>query len=242
MLVALGGLAVAAAGIRAQLKPRTFTPAQQARIRAWEVARRWQTTPKTALFPAVIGYRLTLGSSSQGRLSLSASRLAIAPQASCADAAGATVRLMALLRKEGCAALLRSTYADSSSSFVVTAGIAVLRSRAGALAAAHYLTRGQTVGEGGLSTQLVLRPYRVGGGPAALFEYPQRQISWVVAAGPYLVLATAGYADGRTRVDVKGDPYVERELISLIRGVASRVARPLRTPPPVPTCPGVPAC
>jgi hypothetical protein len=72
--------------------------------------------------------------------------------------------------------------------------------------------------------------------------YPKRQLSWVVAAGPYLVMATVGYADGRPRVTVKSDVYVSQEMMSLARGVAVSIAKPLGATPPIPTCPGAPAC
>jgi hypothetical protein len=246
VLVGLCGLLVAGAGIRGQLKPRTFTAAQQARIRAWEVARRWHTTPKETIFPAVVRYKLTSGQSSQARskgsLRLRATRLEIGPQSTCAQDAGGSHTLMAMLDNDGCAALLRSTYTDASSSFVLTAGIAVLKNRASALATARYLTGGPAVDQGGLARQLVLRPLRVGGTPAALFEYPKRQLSWVVVAGPYLVMTTVGYADGRPRVTVKSDEYVSQEMMSLARGVAVGIAKPLGATPPVPTCPGAPAC
>ena len=233
---------VAVAGIRGQLKPRTFTPAQQKRIETWEVAKRWRTTSKAQLFPAVIGYELTSSpSGSKGGLKLKARRLAIAPQASCVKAAGGSRALMAMLNGDGCQALLRSTYTDASSSMVLTAGIAVLENQASAVAAARYLTGGPALGQGG-PARLVLSPYRVSGTPAALFGFKQRQLSWVVAAGPYLVISTVGYADGRPRVPVRTDSYVLQEMNSLARGVAIAVAAPLGAPPPVPRCPGAPSC
>ena len=246
VLLGLGGLVVAGAGIRSQLKARSFTTAQQKRIEAWEVARRWRVTPKAELFPAVIRYRLTTGQGghggSAGGLNLNARRLGIARQASCAKAAGGSHNLMTKLHADGCEAVLRSTYTDASSSFVLTAGIAVLKNEASALAAAQYLTGGSALRQGGHARQLVLRPFRVSGTAAALYGYPQRQLSWVVAAGPYLVMATVGYADGRPRVPVYSDVYVSQEMMSLARGVAVRLAAPLGQAPPIPTCPGVRAC
>src|SRR6266436_6880582 len=83
-VIGLCGLGVAAVGIRGQLKPRNFTPAQQKRIQAWEVARRWRTTPKSQIFPVVIKYTVpsAAGAKGGGR-KLSAKRLEIARQASC---------------------------------------------------------------------------------------------------------------------------------------------------------------
>lgn len=242
-VVGLGGLLVAGAGIRGQLKPRTFTSAQQKRIEAWEVAKRWRTTSKTQLFPSVIGYKLTsTASGSKGGLKLKARRLEIAPQASCVKGAGGSRSLMAMLTSDGCLAVLRSTYDDASSSLVLTAGIAVLKNQASAVATARFLTGGPVFGPGGLSRQLVLSPFPVRGTPAALFGYKQRQLSWIVAAGPYLVMATVGYADGRPRVPVRTDSYLLQEMNNLARGVAVSIARPLGAPPPVPRCPGAPSC
>ncbi len=242
-MIGLCGLAVAAVGIRGQLKPRTFTPAQQKRIAAWEVAKRWRTTPKSQIFPLVIRYTLPSAAGAKGGgLKLSAKRLEIARQASCVKAAGGSQQFMSVLGGDGCAALLRSTYADASSSLVLTAGVAVLKDPASSMAAAKFLTGGAAVGQGGVARQLVLSPLRVSGTPAALYGYPQRQLSWVVAAGPYLVMATVGYADGRPRVRVPSDAYAYQEMTSLARGVAVRIAAPLGVTPPVPRCPGAPSC
>jgi hypothetical protein len=243
-ILAVCGLAFAAVGIRAQLKPRTFTAAQQRRIEAWEVAKRWRTLPKSRLFPKAVRYRLAgntpSGSSAKG-LKLTARRLAIAPRKTCEAAAGGSRKLMVRLAHEGCDALLRSTYVDSTGSLVLTAGIAVLTSTAKAVATAHFLTRGPATGEGG-AAKLVLRPYPVSGTQAAGYSFPQRQLSWVVAAGPYLVMTTVAYADARPRVDVAADPYLVQEMTSFARGVAVRVAAPLKAKPHVPRCPGVPSC
>jgi len=242
-VIGLCALADAAAGVRGQLKPRTFTAAQQKRIQAWEVARRWRTTPRAQIFPPVISYTLPSATGSKGDgLNLSARRLEIAPQASCVRAAGGSQQLMLMLGGDGCLALLRSAYTDSSSSLVLTAGIAVLKDQASVMAAAEFLTGGAAVGKGGVSRQLVLNPLRVSGTPAALNGYPQRQLSWVVAAGPYLVMATVGYADGRPRVPVSSDSYAYQEMTSLASGVAMRIAAPFGRSPRTPSCPGTPSC
>jgi hypothetical protein len=242
-VIGLCGLAVAAVGVRGQLKPRIFTTAQQARIQAWEVAQRWRTTAKSRIFPPVIGYTLPSAPGTKGHpLKLSARRLAIAPQASCVHAAGGSKRFMSFLAADGCTALLRSAYADSTSSLVVTAGIAVLKDEASAVAVAEFLTGGAAAGQGGAARQLVLSPVRVSGTPAAINGYPQRQLSWAVAAGPYLVMTTVGYADGRPRVTVSSDAYIYQEMTRLASGVAVRIAAPLGKTPPIPRCPGVPSC
>ncbi|HEX9030670.1 MAG TPA: hypothetical protein VF834_02415 [Streptosporangiaceae bacterium] len=243
-LIGTGGLALAGYLAYGQIQPRKFTVAQQKRIEAWEVARRWRTTPKGQIFPAVVAYRIAgsqLGSA--GSLTLHARRLEIAGQAPCAKAVGTNPSMLAILRHDGCQALLRATYADATGSIVLTVGFAVLKDQASAMDVARYLGKRAVTGQGTVTRQLILHPFRVVGSPAALFGTRQRQLSWVVAAGPYLVLATAGYADGRPHVAVSSDSYSYLEMTSLARAVVATVAAPLGAPAPVPHCPGaLPAC
>lgn len=233
------GLLVAGFEINQQLKPRKFTPAQQRRIEAWEVAKRWRSTPKTKMFPAVVSYRLVGGAlGPSAGLALTARRLEIATQATCAKGAGASKELMTRLAGDDCQAVLRATYADATSSLVVTVGVAVLRDQASAESVASFLIVGGPQSQGAVSRQLVLHPFQVAGTPAALFGNRQRQLSWVVGAGSYLVMATVGYSDGRPQEPVTSDSYTYLEMTSLARSVADLVARPLGAPPPVPHCPG----
>lgn len=223
--------------------PRQFTPVQRQRIEAWDVAQRWRTTPKTKLFPVRARYELVgwpLGL--PGSLHLLARRLGIARQATCASAADASRKIVAVLDHDGCQAVLRATYTDATSSMVLTVGVAVLGSEYNAVLAAHLLTGGVAKGQGDVSRHLVLRPVPVPDTPAAAFNTRQRQLSWVVGTGSYLVLATAGFADGRPKVPVASDSYTYQEMSSLARGVAVDIATPLGAKPSVPKCPGEPGC
>jgi hypothetical protein len=245
LLAVLGlcGMAAAADGISNQLLPRRFTAAQKQRIEAWDIAQRWRTTPKNRLFPAKVRYQLVgeqIGA--PGALHLMARRLGIAEQATCASAAGTGGSLIGLLEHDGCLAVLRATYTDATSSMVLTVGVAVLGSENNAVSAAHFLTGGVAEGQGAVARGLVLRPVRVPDTPAAAFGVRQRQIAWVVGAGSYLVVATAGFADGRPRVPVTSDSYTYLEMSSLARGVAVDIATPLGAPAPAPHCPGSPGC
>jgi hypothetical protein len=238
-LAGLCGLAVAGFGISGQLKPRQFTASQQRKIDAWEMARRWRTTPAAQIFPALVSYRVgggVLGSS--GALALTARRLEIAPQLSCAAAAGVRPQALALLERGGCQALLRATYVDATGSLVVTVAVSVLKGQQSATAVARYLSGHDATGQGHATRQPVLDPFQVAGTAAAVFGVRQRQLSWIVGAGPYLVIATVGYADGRPRVHVGSDSYSDTEMTSLARGIASAIAAPLGAAPPVPHCPG----
>jgi hypothetical protein len=242
-LLGLIGGAVAGVGITRQVMPRTFTAAQRRQIEAWEIARRWRVTPKTEIFPISIRYPLPgsrLGST--GALTLTARRLEIASQASCVLGSGADPALLRLLDQRGCEAVLRATYTDASSSLVLTVGVAVLRSQASATTAAHYLTRRAPDPQGAITLRPIIRPVPVPGTPAATFRTAQDQVSWAISAGPYLIVATVGYADGRPREPVAMDSYAFLEMTSLAGGVATAVAMPLGAPPPVPRCPGAPAC
>lgn len=242
-LLALGGLTVAGIGISKRLMPRVFTPAQARQIQAWELAKRWRVTPTSQLFPATFRYQLSgqmLGSS--GSLTLTAQRLQVAAQAPC-DPAAADAKLAVLLRQHGCQALLRATYADGTSSLVMTVGMLVLRDSASAAATASALVHGGTTGPpGSLALRPLLQPVPVVGTLAATFTNRQRQLSWVESSGPYLVVATVAYSDGRPRVPVRTDSYEFMEMISFAQGGANTVMAPLGTPVPVPHCPGAPGC
>jgi len=245
-VVGLCGLAASGFGLYRQLAPRVFTAAQRQQIQAWEVASRWRTLPKARIFPAVIRYRLPgaqLGS--PGALPLTARLLEIDSQASCAQGAGVGAAVRSLLRADGCQAMLRATYSDASSSMVLTVGVGVLRSAAAAASAARAVAGGAAPGSWPLRARhLMPAPFAVAGTPAALFGFRQRQLSWVRAAGPYLIVAAVGYADGRPRVPVSTDAYTLLEMTSMARGVIAAVAAPLGAPAPVPHCPDPtdPAC
>ncbi len=151
--------------------------------------------------------------------------------------AGALRRAAAarVLAGYGCAALLRATYADATGAFVTTIGVAVL-GRAGQGPAAQAALPGS--GE--------LRPgvHAVGfpGTLTASFTDRSRQVSSSVPAGPYLVMYTAGFADGRPRLPGDTDSYAERELLTAAERLAGYVANRIGAPPAPPRCPGAPGC
>jgi hypothetical protein len=87
-----------------------------------------------------------------------------------------------------------------------------------------------------------LRSLAVSGTVAAAFGDAQRQVSSVIAAGPYLVMYTTGYTDGRPRAQLQPGQYAEGEMVSVSVGIASNVASRIGAPPPLPHCPGAPGC
>jgi hypothetical protein len=244
LLLGLAGFVISMTVVTIQLLPRHFTAAQQRQIQNWEVASRWQTMPAGQIFPASIGYQLPAQVlQDAAALNLDALRVGIARQSGC-TASAITAAAAAVLRRNGCTAVLRATYVDATRSYVATVGVAVLPTAAAAaaasaglsppLAAAHRAD-GASQLEGGV--QVV----RVGGTAAALYDY-SRQISASLADGPYLVMYAAGYADSRPRVPVAGDRYSYDELTDLAQGVAQSVVSRLAAQPAPPHCPGAPGC
>jgi hypothetical protein len=231
LALGLAGIALSSLGITRQFLPRTFSAAQRQQIVAWEVAKRWRSWPAGQIFPAVVAYRLPGGAFGGGPgLSLVAHRVGIARQAGCH--AGATDPATArTLTTHGCLSVLRATYTDQTQSLAVTVGVAVLRSARAASESALAV--------GGPAPLHAVRFRRTG---AAAFGDQAAQLRWDRTAGPYLVLAVAGYADGRPWQRTTGDLYPRSELTSLARGVGEAVASRLGARPPQPRCPGSPAC
>ncbi len=98
----------------------------------------------------------------------------MAKQAACAavtDPAAAAV-----LGRDGCAAILRATYVDTTDSYVVTVGAAVLPGTAQAAAAARAINDVAAA-----STAVHAVP--VAGTPAAAFTDKRRQLSGLVLGG-----------------------------------------------------------
>lgn len=230
-LVGAAGVAVSLLGVAAQALPRRFSGAEQQEIMSWEVASRWRAWPAGQIFPASVRYQLpwSMFGTNSG-LTLSAHRIGIAPQSRCAAAVDAA--LARALGRDGCEAVLRATYTDSTGSFVATVGVVVMHRSAppaSSLPAGHGLTPGVRA-----------VPFR--GTAAARFGNRQRQISRAAGYGPYLILYTAGYADGRQRDHVTSKSYASNEMKDFGAGLARSIGRALGAPPPLPRCPGAAGC
>jgi hypothetical protein len=236
LLVGTVGLAASTAGVSAQLLPRKFTAKQQQLIMTWESLRRWRTLPAGKIFPATVSYQVPASVLRSGSgLPLTAYRVGISRQASCgvaSDRAAARV-----LTSDRCMAVLRATYADDTDSMLLTIGIAVMPGAAAAQAAARNLSAEQLERPGD-GVRAV--PFRFT--LAREFGDEQRQLSWAVSSGPYLIMSTVGYADGTPHVRLSSDPYMDQEMTSFATGVADAVGDPLGAQPPVPRCPGAPGC
>lgn len=234
LFIGTAGLAASAAGVSAQLLPRTFTPQQQQEIMAWETAGRWREMPAGEIFPAAITYQLpAYALTTNSQLALKAYRVGISEQSSCAAASDpAAARVLSTDR---CATELRATYSDETDSMLVTVGVAVMPGNNAAKSAASALSGGQ-----GLHPTVRVATFR--STLATTFTDRQRQLSWAVSSGPYLIMSTVGYVDGLPRVQVSSNPYDDQEMTSFDTGVADAVGAPLGALPPTPKCPGAPGC
>ncbi len=230
LIAALTGLTISLVAIAVHLLPRTFSTAQQQQIIGWEMGKRWRTWPAGRIFPASIPYQLPAAALDSGTMvRLDARRVGIAPQASCRAATDpAAARVLA---RHGCQALLRATYQDSTGTFAVTVGIAVLPTLSQASSSGHQLPEGSRVRAVRFAHTLV-----AGFGDAA------RQLSSATAAGPYLIMSTVGYADGRHHVRESADPYDKDEMLSVANGISAWISARIGAVPPAPHCPGGPAC
>jgi hypothetical protein len=243
LVLGVAGFAAAMTGMAVQLLPRQFTAAQQRQITAWEVSGRWRELTAGQIFPASVGYQLSAAVLEDATpLDLQALRVAIAPQASCAAGVTGTAAAQ-VLRRSGCEAVLRATYADATNTYVMTVGVAVLPSAAAAVAADNGLSRPRLAaarddGEGQLAAGVLSVRFR---GVTGLYDF-SRQISASFTAGPYVIMYAAGYADNRPRVQVSDDGYADAEMTSMASGVAHAVAATLGARPPLPHCPGAPGC
>jgi len=207
------------AGLYKETRSRPLTPEEQNRYKQEEIARRWQSWPATGVFPDEVKY---LG---LDRVQLYARRVGIAPEARCRAAADPSVAQ--ILDEHGCLTMLRATYLDQTSTFVMTVGVAVLEDEEARVSATEELTQDDRVG---------VLPVAFPGTPAERFGVGQRQRTAWVGAGPYVVFSTAGYADGRTRAAVPPEEILHSELWPAAKSVGNQIAYFLADPPKVPPC------
>ena len=88
---------------------------------------------------------------------------------------------------------------------------------------------------------MVVRTLRIARTPAARFGDADRQLSSTAGVGSYVIMATAGFSDGRHHVRL-ADSYVDMEMASLINGLMHAASATFGAPLPVPACPGTPGC
>src|SRR5208282_3426254 len=235
LILGLVGFVVSMTAVAIQLLPRQFTAGQQRQIEAWEVMRRWQTMPAGQIFPASVSYTLSAQVLQDAApLNLNALRVSIAPQQSDCAKAVTSAAAGAVLRRDGCQAVLRATYVDATRSYVMTVGVAVLPTAAAAADAGAGMAQTRLAvardadGAGRLPAGVLV--VRFHGAAAPLYDYNQ-QISYSFTVGPYVLMYAVGYSDSRPRLPVAEDRYSDDEMTSMAQGVAQSVADTLDAAP-----------
>jgi hypothetical protein len=125
----------------------------------------------------------------------------------------------------GCRAIVRATYVDQPSGLAITLGVAAFTDEGAAGRAAGRLPRGDKATPG-----LRALPFPVS--VVARFGDAARQRGTSRQRGPYLVLATIGYADGRPAAKM---PQRQEEAFAIAPQLADAVLGPL-APPARPDC------
>jgi hypothetical protein len=176
------------------------------------IGRRWELLTLGQIFPLSVGY------TSSQHTSETAGRLGISAGDSCDEAIDATLARAA--QRFGCVAALRASYADELGGTVVTVGVVVFPNGGAAREFAAQVPRGEYPAAGLHALALP--------GTAALFADGGRQASAVQVTGPYVVLAVAGYADGRPAAQAT-EP---RPLVfgPVMNSIVSAVVKPLAAP------------
>jgi hypothetical protein len=158
-----------------------------------EVSSRWQRLTAGKIFPASITYSDAEGVTTTAHL------VGIAPPASCKAALEA--RGAAAVNIAGCATVLRATYVDASGTLLATVGVAVMTSTHAARQAYVQVNSRQFA--------FGVRAVRFSGTIANHFGNEQREVfANAYLSGPYLFLATGGYADGRKSASQIVSPYL----------------------------------
>jgi hypothetical protein len=179
--IACLALVVTAAGAIHRELTRKPTAAELSRAAATAVAGRWQAWPAGKIFPATLPYTTSLQVPEHAR------RVGIDPVSGCA--AGVDAAIASVLRRHGCRGLLRASYLDQRQGVVFTIGVVAFPGESAAAAARAQLDTSRTSG---------LRAYAIPKTAAAWFTDRARQAATVAAGGPYLVLTTSGFSDGRS--------------------------------------------
>jgi hypothetical protein len=218
ILAALGLTMIAGGGwLGYREMTRAATRAEITAAGQAELASRWEHLTAGQMFPAHVGYTGLEG------VRTTASLVGIAPRASCRAALDPPAA--AALDRQGCTAVLRAAYADASGTFVLTAGVAVMRSAAAADRAMTSLTAQQA--HGGVKPALFRGTVADQPGSAG------NDWSGGFHVGPYIILFTGGYADGQPTGVTAANPAlvdlaygVVRPLASLMSPGGSPCARP----------------
>jgi hypothetical protein len=156
------------------------TSAELSAAAATAVADRWHSWPADRIFPAQLSYTTSLLTQE------TASRVGISPATSCR--AGIDASLGRLASRYRCRGAIRASYVDQLQGVVFTIGVLAFGSTRQATGFVQALPGG---GAAGVQAQAF------SGTAGAAFTDAARQAFTSAHQGPYVVLTTSGYADGR---------------------------------------------
>jgi hypothetical protein len=212
-VVCLVALAVSVVVLTSELT-RPPTVAERNRAATAEVARRWEAWPAGKVFPDAVPYTLSVGGKESAR------RVGIDRETGCENAVDASLRTT--LRTHGCRAVIRATYLDQLQGLAVTVGVVVFPDAAKAAAAMGGLPSEAKPSPG-------LRALPLPRSVASRFDDTARQEAAIKHRGPYLVMATIGYADGRPAVKIKQKQgYLKVVVPQLAESILGSLAAPAR--------------
>jgi hypothetical protein len=207
------GVASQAARLAHQESTRGPSQAEMAAAASAGIAQRWERLTLGQIFPVSVGY------TSGQRTRETATQLGIGAGDSCDEALDDT--LVSAAQRLGCVAAMRASYADELGGTVFTVGVVVFPDSGAAREFAAQVPRGEYPATG-------LQALRLPGTPAARFTAAARQAPAIQVTGPYVVLAVAGYADGRPAGQAtEPRPSVFGPVMS---SIVAAVVRPLAAP------------
>jgi hypothetical protein len=193
---------------------RPPTAAERDRASDAELARRWEAWPAGKIFPDTVPYTLSVGGKESAR------RIGIGHETACEGAVDAA--LHATLRSHGCRAVIRATYLDQLQGLAVTVGVVAFPDASRAAGAMQGMPKKVQPSPG-------LRALSLPGSVAARFDDAARQEAVIRHRGPYLVMATIGYADGRPAAKIKErQGYLKVVVPQLADSIIGSLARPAR--------------
>ncbi|HEX4834393.1 MAG TPA: hypothetical protein VH478_25240 [Trebonia sp.] len=206
------GLAVQAARSAHVQAARGPSAAELDQAERTAVAQRWERLPLGQVFPAAVGYATAAGAPG------TATRLGIGAGDDCMGALDGP--LQATAASLGCQGGLRATYADEPGGTVYTVGVLAFPDDTAAGQFAAVLPPPSY-------PATVLNALPLPGTAAARFGDPGRQFLVRRVAGPYVILAVSGYADGRpARPEAQPGPGAFAAAAPIAAAVAAPLSRP----------------
>ncbi|THA27254.1 hypothetical protein E4198_23695 [Streptomyces sp. RKND-216] len=191
----------------------------------------WRNVPVDGLFPRTVDGE----GAGPGGADRRWTRLAVAPDGPCRQAFDPL--LAKAVSPVGCRRLVRATYADETSTSVVTVGLVFTEADRTGMRALRARFEEEGLAE---RTDLMPRTFPPRGTVAASFGDAQRA-SWtvrVLTGAPVIVFAVSGFADGRPVAEPRpADDAVDPEATSApaqaglghdARGLADRIEQALR--------------